>query len=92
MLDDIRQNLLDQWQVIADAPAIFAMAVLVVAALIWIAMRWAYGARIQHKDAQIALQQAQIDDYRRKLDGASPDEARARIAALEKIAQGRSWQ
>jgi hypothetical protein len=81
--DDLRKSLLDQWQVIAGAPAIFIMAILLVAVAIWIALRWAYGTRLHNKDALIDLQVAQLNDYKDKLSGASPDQAKARIEALE---------
>ena len=83
MFDEVKKNLLDQWAVIETAPAIFIMAVLLLSVLIWAAMKWAYSARIENKDSVIELQNAQIGDYKQKLNGASPDEAKARIDALE---------
>jgi hypothetical protein len=82
-LDEIKKSLLDQWQMIAGAPVIFIMAILIVGATIWAVLRWAYGAQVQNKDALIALQVAQLNDYKDKLSGASPEQAKARIDALE---------
>jgi hypothetical protein len=81
--DWIKNSLLDQWQMIAGAPAIFIMATLIVGAAIWAVLRWAYGSMLQNKDALVALQVAQLNDYKDKLSGASPDQAKARIDALE---------
>jgi hypothetical protein len=47
-------------------------------------LRFWYGGRLSSKDAQIELQDRQLADYRDKLQGASPEEAKARIDALEK--------
>lgn len=51
--------------------------------LVWGTVNWAYQARLSGKDAEISLLQRQRDDYKDKLGGASPDEAKARIDKLE---------
>ena len=83
MLDDVKRDLLDQWQVIVGAPAIFIMALIVASILVWLAMRWAYETSTKHRQTLIALKDAQLADYQQKLGGASPDEAKARIEKLE---------
>jgi hypothetical protein len=52
------------------------VALALLGALIWAALRWQYEARL-------ALRDDAINDYKRKLDGATPDEAAQRIAVLE---------
>lgn len=66
-----------EWGVISQAPVIFFVALAILATAIWFALHWQFGARLTLRDDAIA-------DYRRKLDGATPDEAADRIARLEK--------
>jgi hypothetical protein len=47
-------------------------------------MDWRYGGVIANRDSTISLVASQRDDYKPKLGGASPDQAKARIDALEK--------
>jgi hypothetical protein len=56
--------------------------VLIVVA-VWFVFNWGYGTVIASKDGQIQLQDRQLADYKQKLDGASPDQAKARIDTLE---------
>ena len=63
--------------VIAEAPIVFLTALALAGGFVWLALRWQYSVRLAHRDDAIA-------DYKRKLDGASPDEAARRIAELEK--------
>jgi hypothetical protein len=63
----------------------------IVATAIWWVVGWRYDSIVASKDsiignrdAQISLLTTQRDDYRDKLGGASPAEARARLDALEK--------
>ena len=83
MLDWIKTSLLDQSQAIAASPAVFTMAVLVTTAIAWLILRWAYSSRIDNLNDLLRLRDGQIDDYKQKLSGATPDEARARMTALE---------
>jgi hypothetical protein len=76
-VEQIIERLAKEWPVISGAPISFAIAVVVLGMLIWLALRWQYGARLSHRDDEIAA-------YRRKLDGASPDEAAQKIDALER--------
>jgi hypothetical protein len=88
MLDWVKKSLLDQWTAIAASPAIFLMAVIVTTVLVWLALRWAYSSRIDSLNDLLRLRDGQVDDYKQKLSGASPDQAKARMDALEQqIAQ-----
>jgi hypothetical protein len=76
MLEEFIKYILGEWRVIANSPVSYAVAVLVAAAIIWWIMTWGYGR-------EMSLLKQQVADYKDKLSGASPDQARARIDALE---------
>ncbi|MFZ0065622.1 MAG: hypothetical protein WAK90_05590 [Pseudolabrys sp.] len=61
---------------IADAPLVFGAAVLFLGAIIWAALRWRYSSLIEHRNRIIAL-------YKARLNGATPDQAKAKIDSLE---------
>jgi hypothetical protein len=88
-------KLLEQWAVVTAAPIPFAIAVVVAGGLIWLAVGWSYSGVLASKNAQIELQDRQLADYKQKLDGASPDQAKAKIEALEKTIRlmvGERWE
>jgi hypothetical protein len=83
-------KILAQVAVVTSAPLPFFVAVLIAAGLIWLAMDWRYNAIITgregiiaNKDSEITLLKGQRDDYKDKLSGATPDQAKARIDDLE---------
>lgn len=76
-------KLLEQWAVVMAAPLPFAIAVVIAGGLIWLAVGWSYSGVLASKNAQIELQDRQLADFRQKLNGATPDQARAKIEALE---------
>jgi hypothetical protein len=76
-------KLLNQVAVVMATPIPFIVAILIVAALIWWLMNWRYSAVISHRDAEIVLLNGQRDDYKDKFSGATPDQAKARMDALE---------
>jgi len=76
-------KILTQVSAVMAAPIPFFVALLVVPALIWWLMNWRYSAVISHRDSEITLLNGQRDDYKEKLGGASPDQAKAQIDALE---------
>ena len=51
--------------------------------MVWTTLDWADSARLKNKDEEIGLLVRQRDEYKDKLGGASPDQAKARIDALE---------
>jgi hypothetical protein len=79
-MDQIVKYLLDEMRVIGDAPIVFAGTILVIAVVIWWVLNWRYSGIIKNKERTIAL-------YKNRLDGASPDEAKAKIDSLE----GQIW-
>jgi acyl-CoA synthetase (AMP-forming)/AMP-acid ligase II len=78
------QEVVNGWPMIwANIPTFIAILVVMLVA-VWIALNYLYGQQIASKDAQIQLLDRQVADYKDKLHGASPDQAKARIDALEK--------
>jgi hypothetical protein len=84
MVEPFIKYILGEFRMIANAPVSYIVAVLGAALLIWIALGWRYDAIINNKDSEITLLKSQRDDYRDKLGGASPDQAKARIDDLER--------
>ena len=77
------QDLTAGWPMIrANLPTFFVILVLMVGA-VWVAFSWAYSGVLASKNGQIELQDRQLADYRDKLKGATPEEAKAKIDALE---------
>jgi hypothetical protein len=83
MLDAFVTYLGKEWSVISQAPLIFIMAAMVVCTIAYLAARWRYTGRISHLVERINLRDDRIAEYERKLGGATPDEAKARLDALE---------
>lgn len=83
MYELFEKHVLGQWQTVLDAPVPNITAAVVIGLLIWAVHKWAYAQRLEKKDEAIALLDREVMDYRRKLDGASPDEAREQITRLQ---------
>ena len=76
-----------EMRVIANAPAAFLAALLVLSGAMWWAISWRYSGVIENKDGIIAL-------YKERLNGASPDQAKAKIEGLEtqvSMLRNREW-
>lgn len=69
--------------VIAQAPVSFGLALAVLTIIIWRALAWRHLGTLDSLEGRNKLQADQIADYKSKLSGASPDEAKARLDALE---------
>jgi hypothetical protein len=76
MLEQFVQYARGEARLIAEAPLVFGAAVLFLGAIIWAALKWRYSASIDHRNRIIAL-------YKARLNGATPDEARAKMDSLE---------
>ena len=76
MLEQFTQYLHDEVRLIAEAPLVFGAAVLFLGAIIWVALRWRYSGIIERSSRMIAL-------YKERLNGATPDQAKAKIDSLE---------
>lgn len=68
---------------IASAPILAAVGLVIALLIIWGALHWSYQAALANRDAHISFLDRRVAEYRDRLGGASPDEARKRIDALE---------
>jgi len=88
------QDLTAGWPMIrANLPTFFVILVLMVS-VVWIVVNWSYSGELASKNGQIELKDRQLADYRDKLKGATPEEAKAKIDALERTVNltiGRRW-
>lgn len=89
-MEQIIKYVVGEMRVIAEAPVTFGLALIALVAAIWWFMDWRYAGVIVNKDSDIAskvgelaLARSQRDDYKDKLSGATPDQAKARIDSLE---------
>lgn len=76
MFEQFIQYVLGEIRLIADVPLVFGAAVLFLGAIIWAGLSWRYSAIIEHRNHIIAL-------YKSRLNGATPDQAKAKIDSLE---------
>jgi hypothetical protein len=76
MFEQLVQYVLGELRLVAEAPLVFCAAVLFVGVLIWAALRWRYSRIIEHRTRIIAL-------YKARLNGATPDQAKAKMDSLE---------
>jgi hypothetical protein len=76
MLERLIQYIQSEVRLIADAPLVFGAAVLFLGVIIWVALRWRYSRIIEHTGRMLAL-------YKARLDGATPDQAKAKMDSLE---------
>lgn len=72
-----------QLRAIYAAPALYLAAVFAVGAAVWWVAGQYYSERISTMKEQLVLVEGQRDEYKNKLSGASPDEAKARLEKLE---------
>ncbi|MFM7350438.1 MAG: hypothetical protein ACKO01_13300 [Erythrobacter sp.] len=80
---DLFENLLKQLAAVQDVWFPFLLAVGLVTALVWRAVDYAYSTRLTNAESTQGLLERQLQEYKDKLSGASPDEAKARLDALE---------
>lgn len=83
MIESIVKYVLSELRVITQAPLAFTLSLAVLAIMIWRAVAWRYAGTIDSLEGRNKLQADQIADYKGKLSGASPDEAKRRLDALE---------
>jgi hypothetical protein len=77
------QNLVAGWPMIKANLPTFAVILVLMVGAVWIVVNWSYSTILASKTGQIELQDRQLADYREKLQGATPDQAKARIDNLE---------
>lgn len=97
MFEIVIKYILGEAKTLRSAPASALVLSLGVFAVAWAALDWRYAAMIANRDGIIASRDATInlittqrDDYKDKLGGASPDQAKSRMDALENANKGLS--
>lgn len=73
------------WRVVTAAPHLSVLLILTCLIAGYVAARWRYAGKIETLEARLTLKDETVADYKRKLDGATPDEAKARIETLERL-------
>jgi hypothetical protein len=68
---------------IGSAPIAFSVVVIAAGIVMWGVIQWSYGALLAGKNTEIAFLERRLADWREKMAGMSPDEAQARLHALE---------
>ncbi len=84
---DLLKYILGEFSVIRAAPVAFVLSLVATSLLIFSLMTWGYGRENSYL-------RTQLDDYKEKLKGATPQEARDRIDQLEKLSNeviGKRW-
>jgi hypothetical protein len=92
-MSDWINKLIQEWPAIRAAPWSFTLALVLALVIfipmIWLVINWSYSAVLAAKDSQILSRgdeikfvERQRDDYKEKLSGASPDQAKSLIADL----------
>jgi hypothetical protein len=82
-MEQLIKYVLGEMREIRRAPLVFVTALLTLGAAIWWALDWRYTGIVSNRDLEISSLKTQRDEYKEKLGGASPDQAKARIDALE---------
>jgi hypothetical protein len=82
-MESIIKYVVGELSTIVHAPGVFVTAVLALGAAVWWAMDWRYAGVIANRDSEISSLRTQRDEYKEKLQGATPSEAKARIDSLE---------
>jgi hypothetical protein len=77
------KEILEQFALISAAPIPFFLVTIAIIGLVWVVVNWSYSAVLSSKNSQIELLVRQVGDYKDKLNGATPYEAKARIDSLE---------
>jgi hypothetical protein len=90
MFEIVIKYIVGESRTLRNAPASAIAIILGVFSVVWIAMDWRYAGIIANRDGIIASREAELkliatqrDDYKDKLGGASPDQAKSRMDVLE---------
>ncbi|MBN8920147.1 MAG: hypothetical protein J0H62_05525 [Rhizobiales bacterium] len=87
-MSDAWERLRREARAVTAAPVVFGFVVLLAGVLMWGVVQWSYRGVIAARDRQIEFLERRLPDWRDKLWGMSPDEARARVQALETQVRG----
>jgi hypothetical protein len=89
------QEFLAQIETLKSVWQPFVIALVLVAGGIFVAIDWRYKGVVEAKSATIERLTGEVGEYKSKLSGASPDEAKAKIERLEQtlnLAIGSRWE
>ena len=89
------QEFLAQLEMLKSVWQPFAIGLFVLSTCIFFAIDWRYKGVVDAKSATVEQLTAAVGEYKSKLSGASPDEARAKIERLEqtlRLAIGSRWE
>jgi hypothetical protein len=89
------QDLTAGWPMIRANLPTFCLVLALIIGSVWIVVSWSYSGLLASKNGQIELQDRQLADYRDKLKGATPEQAKAKIDALQQtidLAIGHRWE
>lgn len=78
------QYLGQEWKVIGGAPFTFAIALLLAGAVIWAVLKGINAGTESALRERLSFKDDQLIEYKEKLAGASPEEAKQLISALER--------
>jgi hypothetical protein len=73
----------DEWSVILSAPFTFLLGFAILGYLVWRFTRSSFEVRVANYESTISLLERRLQRFDEKLDGATPDEAKARMDELE---------
>ncbi len=82
-MESLTKNIEQIWIAFKQAPIAFIAAILIASFVIWNIIDFRFSAKLEALEARNKLQLDQLEAYKSKLSGASPDEAKARIDKLE---------
>lgn len=82
-MGDFFKQLSDVWPLVMGSPWEFAMLFAIVLLAGWAGGRFMFAERLRTLEGRIAAKDERIADYKEKLDGATPDEARRRLDEME---------
>lgn len=82
-MDELGSWFAHELEMISQAPVFFLTAVAAVGFAIWKVIEWHFQTRLENAASTNKLLEDRLQDYKDKLSGATPEEARARMDALE---------
>lgn len=86
MPDWLSQAALDAWwKMLTASPLLSLTLIIVCLAFGYAGARWRYAGKIETLEERLKLKDDTAAEYKRKLDGATPDEAKGRLDALEHL-------
>jgi hypothetical protein len=83
MLEQVLTHVAAETRAIAAVPVAFIGSLLVLAGIVYVAMRWRYGVVISDLEERLKVCSERVAEFCKKLNTQSPDEAKAHLDAIE---------